>query len=129
MIEKFIQKFETKRAELLQQFSKEHPSNYEQVLKILLVALADGESEYDFPDPERIHTIDDGHYQGTLVFVIACGGYQPSDYWATTVSYGSCSGCDTLEGIRQYDDGPPTEEQAKEYLTLAIHLLQRLKEI
>ena len=30
-----------------------------------------GSEDYGVPDPERIHTIDDGDYQGTLVFVIA----------------------------------------------------------
>jgi len=40
-----------------------------------------------------------------------------------------CSGCDTLEGIRGYEDGTPTDEQANEYLTLALHIVQRLKVI
>lgn len=37
------------------------------------------------------------------------------------------AGCDTLKGIAHYDYGYPTREQVEEYLTLALHLLQRMK--
>jgi hypothetical protein len=72
------------------------------------------------PDPDRIHTIDDGHYQGTLVFVVASGGYQPSRYWTTRVEYGSCSGCDALEAAHCGSD------RAGDYWTIALHMMQRL---
>ena len=79
------------------------------------------------PDPERIHRIDDGNYQGTLVYVIGEKGYQPDKYWYVKVDYGSCSGCDTLEGIRDYTDDAPTDEQAKDYMTVALHIVQGMK--
>lgn len=75
------------------------------------------------PDLTRIHEIDDGDYQGTLLFVVAAQGYQPSTYWATKVSYGSCSGCDTLEAIWDMGEG------AGDYYTLALHMIQGLQEI
>lgn len=59
--------------------------------------------------------------------MIAEKGYQPNDYYFVKVGYGSCSGCDTLEGIRNYEDGNPTEEQVKDYMTLALHVVQGLK--
>lgn len=48
----------------------------------------------------NITVIDDGDYQGTLMFLIPKDYYQPSesDYLLTFVSYGSCSVCDTLIG-------------------------------
>lgn len=78
-------------------------------------------------DTERIHEIDDGDWQGNYIYLIPKDTYQPlgSDYLVTQVSYGSCSGCDTIEGIRQYDSGLPNEEQIKEYMTLALHLVQQ----
>jgi hypothetical protein len=76
----------------------------------------------DMPDPGRIHQIDDGDYQGTYVFVVAAQGYQPSTYWATKVSYGSCSGCDTIQAIW---DG----EGEEDYYTLALHMVQGLQKI
>lgn len=76
------------------------------VVEMLAAAI----DECDAPHPERIHQIDDGDYQGTLIFVIGAGGYQPSRYWYVKVGYGSCSGCDTLQAIRGYEDDAPTKE-------------------
>jgi hypothetical protein len=81
------------------------------------------------PDPERIHVIDDGDYQGTLVYVIGSKNYQPDVYWYVKVSYGSCSNCDTLAAIRDNANTPPTAEQIKDYITLALHIVQGLKEM
>ena len=128
MIQKFVTKFDANRDVLMDQFKSKHPDSYSDIVKTLISVLSAGE-DYGFPDPDRIHTIDDGDYQGTLVFVIAGKGYQPSDYWYVKVSYGSCSGCDTLQAIRGYGDRVPTESQAKRYFTLALHVMQGLKEM
>ena len=76
---------------------------------------------------QLILSIDHGDYQGTLLFIIAASGYQPNKYWFVKVDYGSCSGCDTLEGIRCYSDGPPSDAQVADYMTLALHILQGIK--
>jgi len=58
--------------------------------------------------------------------------YQPSTYWATRVSYGSCSHCDALQGIQDetsWDQTELTERQIEQYMTLALHMIQKLKEI
>jgi len=80
-------------------------------------------------DTEKMTTIDNGHYQGTLLFIIPRDTYQPSvdDYVVTHVYYGSCSGCDTLQAICRYEDGLPDESQVSEYMTLALHLVQHLR--
>ena len=49
------------------------------------------------------------------------------DYVYTNTYYGSCSGCDTLQAISGYDDGLPNEEQVKDYMQLALNLLQKCK--
>lgn len=72
--------------------------------------------------------IDNGDYQGTQIFLIPMETYQPSveDYVYTNTYYGSCSGCDTLQAIQSYDYNElPNEEQIKDYMTLALHLLQK----
>ena len=78
---------------------------------------------------ENTHEIDDGDYQGTLLYMIPKDTYQPSyyEYVATFVGYGSCSGCDTLIGISCYDEGLPDECQVKEYMELCLHILQNCK--
>jgi hypothetical protein len=113
---------------LREQWRVAPPSAYVDIVKavIKLVSEPDG---YGEPDPERVHEVDDGDYQGTLVYVIGATGYQPSDYWYVRVSYGSCSGCDTLEGIKSDGDygEAMNEGQLDQLMTLALHVVQRLK--
>ena len=104
-----------------------HPESYKDVVAAVVQMLHDASAEYEKPDPQRIHEIDDGNYQGTLVYVIGATGYQPDKYWYVKVSYGSCSGCDTLKAICGYQNGKPTERQVGEYMTLALHIVQRLR--
>lgn len=126
MIQPFVDKLIAARASLEAEFRAERPDSYEALAKRLVKLLADPD-EYEAPDPERVHTIDDGHYQGTLLFVIGSTGYQPSKYWAIAVSYGSCSGCDSFCAIGGYSDDPVTEQQAAEYYTLMLHMVQEMR--
>lgn len=125
----FVQRFDAARESLREGLKATPPGGYADLVKRTIAAITDAADQYTTqgaPDPERIHQIDDGHYQGTLVFVIAAMGYQPSDYWYVKVSYGSCSGCDTFESICDYSD-TVSDAQANEYLTLMLHILQGLK--
>lgn len=79
---------------------------------------------------ERLTVIDDGDYQGTQIFIMPLDTYQPSveNYVYTNNYYGSCSGCDTLMAIQSWDtEKLPSKEQVKDYITLALHLLQKCK--
>jgi hypothetical protein len=78
---------------------------------------------------ETLHCIDDGDYQGTLLFLIPEDTYQPDNYYYVKVEYGSCSGCDTLESIRDYDSDTPNDEQVKDYMTLCLHIIQKFKKL
>jgi hypothetical protein len=129
MIQTFVDRFTSAegQAAMAALFAK-HPSEYKDIVKAVVSVVASAD-EYDDPDPERIHEINDGDYRGTLVFVIAAKGYQPSRYWYVKVGYGSCSGCDTLQAIHSYSDEPPSESQLKDYMTLALHIVQGLKEM
>lgn len=131
MIQEFVQAWERNKHELEAKFQQKHPEDYEEIVRGVVEILRPEEDEYGGPDPTRVTSIDHGDYQGTLVFVIAETGYQPSTYWYVTVNYGSCSGCDTLQAIHfSYDeeDSPiPTPNQVSQYMTLALHIVQRLK--
>lgn len=120
MIKKFVKAWEEKKHLVRAVFEAAHPGSYLEVVRAVVEIMPE-------MDAERIHAIDDGHYQGTLIFVIPEEGYQPSSYWFVKVDYGSCSGCDTLERIRNYCDEKPTPEQVDDYMTLALHIVQRLK--
>ena len=80
-------------------------------------------------DDKNITVIDDGDYQGTQLFLIPTKIYQPGpyDYLLTCADYGSCSVCDTLEGIQSIHYGEkPTDEQVSDYMLLCLHLVQRM---
>lgn len=133
MIQEFVDRFIAAQPTL---FTESHPGSYEEIVKTVVRTITDG-GHWNTPDPDRITVINDGDYQGTLVFVIGEVGYQPSTYWVTKVYYGSCSGCDTLQSIQEgseylYEVGEyakPTAEQAKDYQTLALHIVQNMKEV
>lgn len=79
-------------------------------------------------DIENITEIDNGEYQGTLLYLIPFKTYQPCEYeyLMTYVNYGSCSGCDTLESILsdgEYDSKVPTVQQLKDYMSLCRDLV------
>lgn len=71
----------------------------------------------EWGDTNKIVEIDNGDYQGTLLFTIPRSSYQPSaeEYLMTYVEYGSCSGCDTLLSI-QADVND--EQKITDYMTL-----------
>ena len=130
MIKDAIENWEKNKPAILAEFKSNHPEAYIDVVRTVIRNITDDQDWGAFcPDPERIHQIDDGDYQGTLVFVIGAQGYQPSNYWYVKVNYGSCSGCDTLQAIREYSDEKPTDDQANQYLTLALHIVQGLKKM
>jgi hypothetical protein len=128
VIQKFVDRFDSKRATLLAKYSAAHPSGYDEIVADVVRAIADS-NEYETPDADRIVKIDHGDYQGTLLFVIGASGYQPSTYWAVKVGYGSCSGCDTFQSICSYTGGTPSADQANDYMTLALHVVQGISKI
>ena len=73
-------------------------------------------------DSEDFTTIDDGDYQGTLLFVIPERCYQPNagNYLMTYVEYGSCSCCDTMLAILGSDT------MVEDLMTLALHMIQHM---
>lgn len=100
--------------------------DYEDLVKMTFSTIYNDGDTDDIPygyrnlSCEEITKIDNGDYQGTLVFLIPFDTYQPSesDYLMTYVGYGSCSVCDTLLSIVDWDDKPPTESQVSDLLAL-----------
>ncbi len=127
MIKELVARWEQNKPQIRKSFEVKHPKDYKDLVKTVVENITSKEYGELSLDPERIHQIDDGDYQGTLVFVIAEKGYQPSKYYSVLVDYGSCSACDSLQSIRDYSDGPPTKNQVDEYMTLALHIVQKLK--
>lgn len=94
--------------------------DYEYLLKLVVENILNDGSNSDTWDSTKITIIDNGDYQGTILFLIPKKTYQPSEYeyLMTYVGYGSCSGCDTLLSIQSWDDKKITEQQLKEFMLL-----------
>jgi hypothetical protein len=127
MIKEFVDLYMKNKETLELTFKNKHPENYKEVVCNVIGILKT--DDYDCISNKRVHEIDDGDYQGTLVYIIGADGYQPDDYWYVKVGYGSCSGCDTIEAIREYSEDLPTEGQVKDYMTLCLHIVQGLKKL
>lgn len=129
-MEQFIIKKWEQRKDLLSNIiSSTDQSDIDYLFLVKLIVAHVISDEEDEWDSLNVQEIDNGNYQGTLMFIIHRAMYQPSaeDYLVTYSYYGSCSGCDTIEGIRCYEDGKPTLNQIDQYMTLCLHLVQRMK--
>ena len=144
MIKEFVLAWDAnkeKLSEYIASHTQEECADYERIVNMLFEQVINPWFEENKPDDyvfdiENIHEIDDGDYQGTLLYMIPMKTYQPS-YWqyvATYVYYGSCSGCDTLQAIHamnwNYDDDDenfPNKDQVKEYVDLCLEILQHCK--
>ena len=135
MIQEIIKKWDKNKYKLEEYFSttkQEKYGSYEAIIQqIFELVINSDEESYERFNINKMTVIDDGNYQGTQIFIIPKDTYQPNidDYLITHTYYGSCSGCDVLEGIRNYSSGLPTEQQVKEYMILALHLVQKMKRI
>ena len=135
MIQEIIKKWDKNKYKLEEYFSttkQEKYGSYEAIIQqIFELVINSDEDSYERFNINKMTVIDDGNYQGTQIFIIPKDTYQPNidDYLITHTYYGSCSGCDVLEGIRNYSSGLPTEQQVKEYMILALHLVQKMKRI
>lgn len=142
MVKEFVQAWD-KNKDALREYIKTHGQDeygsYGDLVKILFDVVINPhittlvhQTTYGYTysykpyDTENIHVIDDGGYQGSLIFLLHEDTYQPSpgEYVYTSVYYGSCSGCDTLLAINDYSDGFPDDDQVNDYMTLCLHLLQ-----
>lgn len=135
MIEEFTKRWFERNHMVREAFEAELPNEYLDIVTAVVTMLHD-ENVYKSIDPKRIHEINDGEYQGTLVYVIGSSQYQPDDYWYFKISYGSCSACDTLEGILSGNYGESEEEEqawktkaVDQLMMLALHIVQGLKKM
>lgn len=135
MIKEFVLAWDAnkdKLSEYIASHKQECYNSYNEIVKMLFEQVINPymKAHYETSfNVENIHEIDDGHYQGTLLYMIPADTYQPShwQYVATYVYYGSCSGCDTLLGISGYSGDLPDADQVKDYVELCLNILQHCK--
>jgi hypothetical protein len=132
MIDEFVKAWDARKGEIEAKFRENEPSQYKDIVHAV-ISILDKTSTYGAPNANNIHEINDGDYQGTLLYLIPEDTYQPHEYWYVRVWYGSCSGCDTLEAIQESKpwskdrEDTKKDERIKDYMTLALHIIQGLK--
>ncbi len=96
---------------------------YIDLVKAIVKCIFNNNEKYSW-DSERITEIDNGYYQGTLLYLIPEDRYQPdeAEYLMTYVGYGSCSGCDTLLSIKAWFNDK--DEIIKDYISLCKDIVQ-----
>ena len=130
MIKAFVEAWD-KRKNNLKEYIATHRQTeyyeYKDLVKLLFDIVINPEM-HPFVTKE-ITEIDHGDYQGTLIYLLHKDYYQPrvEEYVYTSVGYGSCSGCDTLQCIRESGEGIPNDKQTEDYMMLFLHLLQNCK--
>lgn len=139
MIKEFVLRWENNKSKLREYFRSFKRKNdegmhrhltYTNIVKKIVEIIINEGKECGYYDAENMTVIDDGDYQGTLIFIVPKNIYQPdfNGYIVTHNDYGSCSGCDILEGIdSDYWGDYFNEEQVNDLITLSLHILQKFK--
>lgn len=133
MIQEIIEKWNNHKSDLENYFrthKQEEYNTYVLIVKKIIEIIINTGEDYEKYNFKKLLVIDDGIYQGTQIFITHKDYYQPSvkDYIYTSNYYGSCPGCDTLQSIQEEnEEGYPTENQIKDYLTLSLHLIQKFR--
>lgn len=102
-----------------------YSSSYEDIVRNLAQLIL----EDSFSD-ERFEVINWGEYQGTMIFIFADDSYQPTedDTYIVSNYYGSCSGCDQLLSITEYEEGPVKDENTvNDLLSLVRDIYERIR--
>lgn len=132
MMKLMLQQWERNKDHLLSRlinFLKSYEDTYYSITYRDLVELIfdailnDDEENFDYKvNVKNITEIDDGDYQGTVLYMIPFDSYQPAEYeyFLTYIGYGSCSGCDTLLGILEEEN---KEQQLNDFLKLSLDII------
>lgn len=102
--------------------------SYEDIVKLVVEhVLNNGDDDYRW-STDGITMIDDGDYQGTLLFLIPQKTYQPSEYeyLMTYIGYGSCSVCDYLQSIQPWEKRNLNDDEVKSFMGLCKDILTNM---
>lgn len=100
---------------------------YSYLVKLVVDYVLNDEKHTEW-DSSKITVVDNGDYLGTQLFLIPMNTYAPGEfeYLMTYVGYGSCSGCDTLLRIQDWNAGVPTSQQLEDYMKLCKDLITNM---
>lgn len=130
MLKYCLRKWDENKKKLEEELLKDPNLNeckYKHIVEKVVEIILNTNEEYLW-NTEGITEIDDGDYQGTLLFLIPRKTYQPTEweYLMTYVGYGSCSGCDALQAIQDYGENPISEDQLKGFMALCKDIITNM---
>ena len=130
MLKVLVEKWEKNRDKLRHELETRtdiRGMEYKDLVKLTFGVIYNDNEEVSRVNVKRITEINDGSFQGTLLYLIPLDWYQPSEneYLMTYVGYGSCSGCDTLQSIFSfdYDEGVLKAKQVAELMVLCKDII------
>lgn len=128
MIQEYVDAYMANKDWLAKQLSQKHPEWYGDLVKLVVQTTAKCKNPLD---PEAVTEIVGGHHEGSLLYILQEKGYWSDNFYHVMISYGSCSGCDTLEAIynENWQAKTPDENQVKQYMTLCLHIVQKIKKL
>ena len=133
MIKTFVERWDKYKSDLEEYFKNTKQTEYSDYIEIVRALFKYVINKgmirgYKF-DIDNITVVDNGGYSGCEIFLIPLNSYCPDaeDYIVTNSYYGSCSGCDTILRISDYEEGLPNDKQVKQYMNLALNILQKCK--
>ena len=130
MLKYCLKKWDENKKKLEEELLKDPLLNeceYKHIVEKVVEIILNTNEEYLW-NTEGITEIDDGDYQGTLLFLIPRKTSQPSEYeyLMTYVGYGSCSGCDALLAIQDYGEKQISEDQLKDFMALCKDIITNM---
>ena len=133
MIKDIIENWEKRKDVLRKELEKRPIFNYTTLIKkIVEVILNYDKVIYNI---ENMTVIDDGDYQGTIIYIIPEKTYQPdvNEYIYTSLYYGSCSSCDTIQEIEMnyfFSISKETYDTViNDLMMLSLHIIQKFKRL
>ena len=110
MIKEIVKQWEENKHKLEKYFKENEQSkycNYPTIVKLIFDLCIEGF------DTNKMTVIDDGDYQGTKIYIIPKDTYQPSrsEYIVTDNYYDDC----------------PSDDQVRDYMMIALHLVQAME--
>lgn len=114
-------KHEKELRERLAKRTDVHQMEYVDLVHLTFETIFNGDDREVELNLKEMTEIDNGNYQGTMLYLIPFKTYQPAEYeyLMTYVRYGSCSGCDALKAAKSWcDEGPLTGKELKAVMAI-----------
>jgi hypothetical protein len=127
MIQRFVDLYMSKADKLRAAWSETEPQSYLEIVQGVVKQLESEDPLDDTcPRVSEIIELKFRRFSGDYFYLLPCNRKEGSSVWWVAVEYGSCSACDTMQSIDLLES---KEERLNAYMTLALHVVQEIKQI